>query len=79
METAKESEGRNKPDFDDISNSDIAHAIDEWIHSERDRKILKRRLIDGICYEPLADEFNMSVRQMKEIVYKAEAKLFKHI
>ena len=79
METAKESEGRNKPDFDDISNSDIAHAIDEWIHSERDRKILKRRLIDGICYEPLADEFNMSVRQMKEIVYKAESKLFKHI
>lgn len=79
MGTAKESEGRSKPDFDDISNSDIAHAIDEWIHSERDRKILKRRLIDGICYEPLADEFGMSVRQIKDIVYKAEAKLFKHI
>lgn len=79
MERAKESEGRSKPDLDQISNSEIAHAIDEWIHSERDRKILKRRLIDGICYEPLADEFGMSVRQMKEIVYKAEAKLFKHI
>ena len=79
MDRAKESEGRSKPDFDDISNSDIAHAIDEWIHSERDRKILKRRLIDGICYEPLADEFSMSVRQIKDIVYKAEAKLFRHI
>lgn len=79
METAKESEGRGKPDFDEISNSEIAHAIDEWIHSERDRKILKRRLIDGICYEPLADEFGMSVRQMKEIVYRSEAKLFRHI
>lgn len=79
MDRAKESEGRSKPDFDEISNSDIAHAIDEWIHSERDRKILKRRLIDGICYEPLADEFDMSVRQIKDIVYKAEAKLFKHI
>lgn len=79
MDRAKESGAGNKPDMDDISNSEIAHLIDEWIHSERDRKILKRRLIDGICYEPLADEFGMSVRQIKDIVYKAETKLFKHI
>ena len=68
-----------KQDLDNISNSDIEKAIDEWIHSERDRKILKRRLIDGICYEPLAEEFGMSVRHIKTIVYKAEAKLFRHI
>lgn len=66
-------------DLDNITNSEIAHAIDEWIHSERDRKILKRRLIDGICYEPLADEMQMSVRQIKDIVSRAEAKLFKHL
>lgn len=66
-------------DLDNISNSEIEHLIDEWIHSERDRKILKRRLIDGICYEPLADEMDMSVRQIKNIVYKAEVKLFKHL
>ena len=65
--------------LDEISNTQLANAIDEWIHSERDRKILKRRLIDGICYEPLADEFNISVRQMKNIVSKAEQKLFRHI
>ena len=66
-------------DLDNITNSEIAHAIDEWIHSDRDRKILKRRLIDGICYEPLADEMQMSVRQIKDIVSRAEAKLFKHL
>ena len=66
-------------DLDNISNSEIERLIDEWLHSERDRKILKRRLIDGICYEPLADEMNMSVRQIKNIVAKAEAKLFKHL
>lgn len=66
-------------DLDNIKNSDIEHAINEYIHSERDRKILKRRLIDGICYEPLADEMDMSVRQIKNIVYKAEVKLFKHL
>lgn len=68
-----------KRDLDDISNSELEKAINEWIHSEKDRLILKRRLIDGICYEPLAEEIGMSVRQIKERVYKAEAKLFKHI
>ena len=62
--------------YDDIPNSVIANTIDEWIKSERDRKILKRRLIDGICYEPLAEEFKMSVRQIKNIVYKSETILF---
>ena len=82
MVKAKESvsgEGTQKVDLSDVKNSDIANAIDEYIHSERDRKILKRRLIDGICYEPLADEMDMSVRQIKNIVSKAEAKLFKHL
>lgn len=82
MAKAKESvsgEGTQKVDLSDVKNSDIANAIDEYIHSERDRKILKRRLIDGICYEPLADEMGMSVIQIKRIVSKAEAKLFKHI
>ena len=66
-------------DLDNISNSEIEHLIDEWIHSERDRKILKRRLIDGICYEPLANEMDMSVRQIKNIVSKAEERLFRHM
>ena len=32
----------------DLSASEISHLIDEWILNERDRKILKRRMIDGI-------------------------------
>lgn len=64
--------------YDDVPNSEICRQIDEWIKSERDRKILKRRLIDGICFEPLADEFQLSVRQVKNIVYKSEKILFSH-
>lgn len=82
MAKAKESasgEETKRVDLSDVKNSDIANAIDEYIHSERDRKILKRRLIDGICYEPLADEMGMSVRQIKRIVSRAEEKLFKHL
>ena len=61
----------------DLSRSEISALIDEWIFSERDRKILKRRLLDGICYEPLAEEFNLSVTQIKSIVYKTQEIIFK--
>jgi DNA-directed RNA polymerase sigma subunit (sigma70/sigma32) len=63
----------------DLSRSQWEALIDEWIFSERDRAIIKRRLLDGICLEPLAEEFYLSVQQTKTIVYKAQEKLFKHL
>lgn len=63
----------------ELSRTEIELLIDEWIFSERNRMIMKRRLLDGICYEPLAEEFNLSVRQIKNIVYKCEDRLFSHI
>lgn len=62
--------------YRDIPSSVLEIAIDEWIHNERNRRIVKRRLIDGICYEPLAEEFDLSVRQVKNIVYKSEEIIF---
>jgi len=63
----------------EYTNSQIREAIAEHIHSERDRKILERRLIDGIVFEKLAEEFEMSPRQIRSIVHKAEEILFKHL
>ena len=63
----------------EYTNSQIRGLIAEYIHSERDRRILERRLIDGITFERLAEEFDMSVRQTKSIVYKAQEQLFKHL
>lgn len=62
-----------------LSRTQLSHLIDEWIFSERDRAIMKRRWLDGVCFEPLAEEFDMSVRQIKRIVYKSEDRLSKHI
>lgn len=62
--------------WDDLSRTEIETLIDEWIRNERNRAILKRRLLDGITYESLAEEFDMSVRQVKNIVYKSEERLF---
>lgn len=63
----------------DYSRSELATAIDEWILNERHRAILKRRLLDGICYEQLAEEFDMSVSQIKRIIYKSQEILFRHL
>lgn len=61
----------NKP------RSEVEHIIDEWVFSERDRKILKRRLLDGICFEPLAEEFDLSEKQIRNILYKYQKNLDK--
>ena len=62
----------------DYTNSQIKALIMEYIHSQRDRKILYRRLVDGITYEALAEEFQMSPRQIRNIIYKNEKILFAH-
>lgn len=63
----------------EYTNSQIAAVIDEYIHREIDRKILKRRFIDGITYERIAEEFDLTPRHIQKIVYKHEDKIFKHL
>lgn len=65
--------------FENISNSELSDLIDNWIKSERDRRILKRRLIDGISYDALSEEFQLSYDRIKQIVYKQQNVLFNHI
>lgn len=60
------------------TNSQIREIISEKIHSERDRKILCRRLIDGITFERLAEEFDLSTRQVKNIIYRSEPIVFEN-
>jgi len=63
----------------EYSNSEICEAIDNYVHSQRDREIMKRRLVDGVCFEPLSEEFCLSVRQTKNIVYRCSEQVFKHM
>lgn len=50
------------------TNSEIAAIIAERIHSERDRRIMKMRLVDGLTYERIAELVEMSAIQIKHIV-----------
>ena len=63
----------------EYTNTQIRIVIDEHIHNERDRAILKRRLVDGICYEPLAEEFGLSVQRVKAIVQQQKPTIFRKI
>ena len=59
-------------------NSKMSRVIDEVIHSERDRNLLKRRLLDDITLFNLAEEFDLSPRQVQRIVTKGEYLVFKY-
>lgn len=56
--------------FITISNTDLAAVIDNWVKGERDRRLMKRRLIDCIKLEALAEEFDLSVQHVSTIVSK---------
>lgn len=62
----------------EYTNTQIKALSDEYIHSERDRAILCRRLIDGLTFERLAEEFELSPRQTRSIVHRCESVIFKH-
>ena len=63
----------------EYTNSEVSELIDEYIHVERDRNILKARLINGFTYEMLAETFDISVTQVKRIVYKGQEQVFRHL
>ena len=65
----------------DLARTEVEYLVDEWVigkYAERDRAIMRRRLIDGVCYEPLAEEFDLSVAQVKRIIYKRQNQIFRH-
>lgn len=52
----------------EITNSEIIRRINEYIHSERDRKIMKLKLVDGYTHERIAEIMEMSPRHIIRIV-----------
>lgn len=65
-----------------LSRTEWECLIDEHVlgrNAETRRKILKRRLLDGLTFEQLAEEFCYSTQNVQRIVYKDTAHLFKKI
>ena len=65
-----------------LSRSEWENLIDQYVlgrNAERNRQMLKRRLLDGITYERLAEEFDMSTQNVCSIIYKCQDKVFRHL
>ena len=62
-----------------LSRSDLQYLIDQWIFNDRHRLILDDRLFNGTTYERLAEKYDLSTQQVKNIVYKAMDRLEKHL
>lgn len=60
-----------------MTNSEIRAAIEEYIHSERDRQIISDRLINGMTFGELEQKYNLCTRQLARIVKKADIFLVK--
>lgn len=58
-----------------MKNSEMELMINEYCPSKRNRDILKERLIDGIKISELAEKYELSDRQVKNIIKKFKALL----
>lgn len=65
----------------DYTNSEMRELIDEHIHSERDRLILKLCFIDGYSHENIAERkaVQLTPRQVSNIISKNMEKLNKYL
>lgn len=59
----------------ELTNSELAEMIGEHIHSERDRQIMRMKLIDGLTYEKIAENVQMSPRYIRALVKKLTERL----
>lgn len=62
-----------------LCRSEWEKLIDEWIFNEQHREMLKRNILDGRTYEQIAEQFDMSTRQVARIIPRLQNQLFKHI
>ena len=61
--------------YNALTNSQLAELIGENIHSERNRQIMKMKLIDGYTYEKIAEIVQMSPRYVRTLVKRLTERL----
>lgn len=68
------------PNLNEYDVPTIERLLDTLIvgrNAERNREITKKHLIEGVSFERLAEEYDLSDRQTKTIVYKCEDRIFR--
>ena len=62
----------------EYSNSRIREIIGEYIHDEKHRKLMARRMIDNVTIDRLAEETELSVSTVKRIINRCSY-IYKYI
>ena len=66
----------------DMKRTTIEEIVNEYVigfKAKRNRRLLILRWCEGLTYEELAEELDMSVSQVKKITYDYEKVLCKHL
>ena len=63
----------------DYKNSDMCHAIEEYVRNPRYRYLLRLRFCQGATYEEIAEQTNYSVQHVKHIVKTYKNYLISHL
>ena len=67
----------------DLSRSQLEDIIENWVindtNCERNRFIIKDRLLNGYTYEKLAEKYELSEQQIKNIVNKCRKIIINHL
>lgn len=58
---------------------ELEDIIDRWVFDEATRGILKRKLLDGISYERIAEEFDVSTKTVQNKFYKGMQAVIQHM
>jgi predicted DNA-binding protein YlxM (UPF0122 family) len=65
--------------IEDYPREYLEHLIDQWIFDWQARVMLKRHFLDGITYEDLAEELDVSRATVYNKITKYFDKLCKHL
>ena len=58
---------------------EIESIIDDYIHNERNREIAKKVILSGARQEPLSERYELTPRQVRNIIKDARNIIIQHI
>jgi len=74
--------GESEMNYPSVSKDVILSAMEQWImgrNAERNRAIFYDHLFRGLTYEQIAEAYEMSSRQIQNVIRLCERKVFPHV
>lgn len=70
---------KDREEFNKRGRKEWIELIEEWVHSDLDKKMIARVYLDGITIEKVAEEYKLSVNHCQRRVSNAKEQLFSHV